>query len=87
MLVIHKIASNNCPIIERTHDGDSVGRCFFYCPDGVCPRHGDVRKEIERYCETGRLTDERKRRQPDPSTIELGEHARRNQDVRTCQSG
>lgn len=30
----------NCDVIERTGDGAVVGRCYFYAPDGVCPRHG-----------------------------------------------
>ena len=49
---------NNCPIRERTADGISVGRCYFYCPDDVCPRHGNVHDELEHYRDTGRLTDE-----------------------------
>ena len=32
----------NCPVIERTGDGDSVGACWFYLKDGVCPRHGRI---------------------------------------------
>ena len=43
---------DSCTIIERTGDGVSVGRCWFYCPNGVCPRHGDVTKYL------GKLTDE-----------------------------
>lgn len=45
----------NCPIIERTGDGTPVGRCWFHCPDGICPRHGDVRTYLERL---PKLTDE-----------------------------
>jgi len=52
---------NNCPIVEMTADGHFVGRCFFFCPDDVCPRHGDVKCEFETYRETGRLTTEDKR--------------------------
>jgi hypothetical protein len=33
---------NNCPINEMTGDGVLVGRCWHYCKDGICPRHGDV---------------------------------------------
>lgn len=54
-------AERNCPIREFTADGVSVGRCWFYCPDGVCERHGDVTIELKFYNETGKLTDERKR--------------------------
>lgn len=61
VLNLPKIAPNNCPIIEVTGDGRSVGRCFFYCADDICPRHGDVRSELEKYRETGRLTSERER--------------------------
>lgn len=46
---------NNCPIRERTGDGVAVGRCWFHCPNGVCPRHGDVTKYLFRL---PKLTDE-----------------------------
>lgn len=46
---------NNCPIIERTGDGVAVGRCWFHCRDGVCPRHGDVGKYLAKL---PTLTDE-----------------------------
>ena len=53
--------STNCPINERTADGDLVGRCWFYLPDGyTCPRHGDVTKAIELWVKSGRLTSESK---------------------------
>lgn len=52
------IAPNACPIRERTGDGRSVGRCYFHCPDGVCPRHGDVSEPLKTYRTTGKLTDE-----------------------------
>lgn len=35
---------NNCPVIERTADGERVGTCTFYLKDGRCPRHGLVKK-------------------------------------------
>lgn len=60
-MVLHQIAPNNCPIIEMTADGCCVGRCFFYCLDDICPRHGDVKKEFERYHEKGQLTREDER--------------------------
>jgi len=51
---------NNCPIIEKTADGISVGRCFYYLPDGnTCPRHGDVSSEVKIYKESGKLTHEK----------------------------
>ena len=38
----------NCPIREYTADGDCVGRCWFFLPDGkTCERHGDVSKAVE----------------------------------------
>lgn len=50
---------NNCPVLERTGDGVPVGRCYFYCPENICPRHGDVSGPLDRYRSTGKLTDER----------------------------
>ena len=50
--------SRNCPIIERTGGGESCGRCWFYLENGLCPRHGDVSVEVERYKATGKMTDE-----------------------------
>lgn len=37
----------NCPVRERTADGDPAGRCCFWLgEDGnTCPRHGDVSNE------------------------------------------
>ena len=49
---------NNCPILELTADGVQVGRCYYFCPGNVCPRHGDVRRELKRYLETALLTRE-----------------------------
>lgn len=59
----------NCPIRERTGDGVSVGRCWFHCPDGICPRHGDVNKYLELL---PALTDENKLRE-DRGLPPLGE--------------
>lgn len=50
--------SLNCPISEKTGDGVLVGRCWYYCPNGVCPRHGNVRRELIHYWETKHLTSE-----------------------------
>lgn len=49
---------NNCAILERTGDGSPVGRCSFYTPDDICPRHGNVSEVQKKYRETGKLTDE-----------------------------
>jgi hypothetical protein len=35
-----KFFPNNCNVMEKTADGVSVGRCWFYLRDGICPRHG-----------------------------------------------
>ena len=38
------ILPNNCPVIEKTADGISVGACCFYIgTEGYCRRHGMVR--------------------------------------------
>ena len=49
---------NNCPILEVTGDGTSCGRCWCYCPHGICPRHGDVTEALVVYNTTGKLTKE-----------------------------
>jgi len=49
----------NCPIRERTGDGISVGRCWFYIgAKMICPRHGNVSKAIKLFVETGDLVEE-----------------------------
>ena len=45
----------NCPI-----DDVSVGRCWFYLTDNVCPRHGDVSEAVDYFVMTGELTPEGK---------------------------
>lgn len=58
--------SHNCPIIERTADGDLVGRCWYYLPDGkTCQRHGNVEKEVTVYKKHGRLTPEKEHKPED----------------------
>ncbi len=52
------MSDHNCVIIERTGDGVLVGRCWFYCPNDVCPRHGDVSAELNVFRTTGKLTKE-----------------------------
>lgn len=47
-----------CAIAEETADGVPVGRCWFYSPGDVCPRHGDISKVQQHYLETGMLTRE-----------------------------
>lgn len=49
----------NCPIKERTGDGTPVGRCWFACNAGKCPRHGDVSRYLARL---PKLTDENEMR-------------------------
>ena len=59
------MSNNSCPIIEQTGDGTRVGRCWFHLRDNVCPRHGEVKEEIERYRKTKECTlenDMRKKR-------------------------
>lgn len=49
----------NCPVNQQTADGDKVGRCWHYLPDGkTCPIHGDVSLAVQRFENTGRLTTE-----------------------------
>lgn len=64
------VGYRSCPILERTGDGRSVGRCWHHCPDDVCPRHGDVSGPLSHYRLTGRLTEEaefRRSQQPEDS--------------------
>jgi hypothetical protein len=54
-----RIWSRNCPIRERTGDGISVGRCWFYVGEAlICPRHGDVSRAVRHYEATGELSEE-----------------------------
>lgn len=46
----------NCPIIEQTGDGRPCGRCWYYCNAGICPRHGDVSKYLEKLNSSNKLT-------------------------------
>ncbi|KKN19816.1 hypothetical protein LCGC14_0942000 [marine sediment metagenome] len=56
-----RLFDKNCAVMERTADGQALGRCWFYVGDrNVCPRHGDVQKVQEHFVETGHLTDRRK---------------------------
>ena len=38
---------NNCPIIEQNGDGREVGTCTYYAPNGVCPRHGNIKDRVQ----------------------------------------
>lgn len=52
---------NNCPINERTADGQPVGRCWMGLigqEKTQCPRHGRIIAAVAKYRETGKLTDE-----------------------------
>jgi len=41
-----KLMPRNCPVIEHTADGVSVGVCTYYLKDGMtCPRHGKVKEK------------------------------------------
>lgn len=53
---------NNCPIMEQTADGTRCGRCWHTLEKGRCPRHGDVRVEINEYVTTGLCVIENKMR-------------------------
>lgn len=45
----------NCPIMEQTGDGVTVGRCWFHLIDGkTCPRHGDVSQAVSYFKKTGK---------------------------------
>jgi len=46
----------NCPIQEQTADGTTCGRCWMSLTGTVCPRHGDVAKEVARYEKFGLTT-------------------------------
>ena len=46
----------NCPIREQTADGYVVGKCDFHLDGHTCPRHGDVREEVERFNRDGLCT-------------------------------
>lgn len=37
-----KINSKHCPVKLRTGDGVSVGACWHYLINGVCPAHGRI---------------------------------------------
>jgi hypothetical protein len=55
--IVEHLFPNNCPIRERTADKVSVGRCWCWCVDGQCPRHGDVSNALEHYRKTGKLSE------------------------------
>lgn len=65
---------NNCPIRERTADGVSVGRCWHYCPKGVCPRHGDVSNELQIYQTTKRLSEDPKNTREERKYARVEQH-------------
>ena len=41
------IFPNNCPIIEQNADGREVGTCTYYAPNGICPRHGNIKDRVQ----------------------------------------
>jgi len=38
---------NNCSIIVQTEEGVEVGTCTYYAPNGICPRHGDIKERVQ----------------------------------------
>ncbi len=48
----------NCPILERTGDGYRAGRCWYWSPNYICPRHGDIYLAAQLYKTEKILTDE-----------------------------
>ena len=34
--------SHNCPVLLRDGDNKSVGACWYYLKNGVCPSHGVI---------------------------------------------
>ena len=49
---------NNCAVRQRGGDGNSLGRCWYYAENDVCPCHGDVKKVMEHYRKTGELGED-----------------------------
>lgn len=39
-----KMNPHHCPVRLRAGDGVSVGPCWYYLKDGVCPVHGLVKE-------------------------------------------
>ena len=37
-----KANPRHCPVVLRDGDGKSVGACWYYLRDGVCPSHGQI---------------------------------------------
>jgi hypothetical protein len=56
------MSDRNCAVLERTGDGVSVGRCWFYTDETAgtltCPRHGDVTEIQKHFSETGELGED-----------------------------
>jgi len=51
-----EIAPANCAVLEKTADGQAVGRCWIHLLAGkYCSRHGDVSAIQQLYVETGQL--------------------------------
>jgi hypothetical protein len=46
--------TGTCLVREFTGDGQYVGRCWYMTHDGICPRHGNVRRYLDEAEETGR---------------------------------
>jgi hypothetical protein len=66
---------NNCPIIEQTGDGTRVGRCWHFLEGNhICPRHGDVSAEVDKFLKEGTCTLENQMRSRKGLPL-LGKHA------------
>jgi hypothetical protein len=52
-----------CPILEQTADGVNCGRCWHTLDGSICPRHGDVGAECDKFAATGIGTIENVMRQ------------------------
>lgn len=40
---------NHCPILLRDGDNKSVGACWYYLHKGICPSHGKIYFDKEKY--------------------------------------
>lgn len=48
-----------CPVRQHTANRVSVGRCWLYLKHGrVCPTHKDVKDAVEKYKNTGEMTND-----------------------------
>jgi len=38
---------HHCPVKLRDGDGKSVGACWYYLRDGICPTHGKIYEQTD----------------------------------------